>query len=114
MSPEKARTYIDTIIGYLAPRAYLAFGLSTNVREIETQDVDFNFFPNPATRAINFSSASEMRKIELYDINGRLVRSQQNVNSAYHSLDRNELSAGMYFARVYFDEGVLVKRVMFQ
>lgn len=114
MSPEKGRTYIDTIIGYLAPRAYLAFGLSTNVTEIEAQDVDFNFFPNPATSAINFSSASEMRTIELYDINGRLLVSQQNVNSLYYSLNRNELSSGIYFARVYFDEGVLVKRVMFQ
>lgn len=117
MSPEKARIYIDTIIGYLAPRAFLAFGLTgTDVQNISESDVDFIMYPNPSAGKVHFESDvnSPMHSIEIYDINGRLIFNNQNINTNSFQLQRNNWSGGMYFAKIRFQEGVLVKRIVFK
>nr|MBS0037218.1 T9SS type A sorting domain-containing protein [Saprospiraceae bacterium] len=118
MSAEKGRTYIDTIIGYLAPRAFLAFGLEldTEVRELDQSEVNFSFYPNPVSSLLNFKSDADkpMLKIEVYDANGRLVKNYNSINHHVFQFDVNFFATGMHFIKVHFDQGVLVKRVVFQ
>ncbi|MBK9993679.1 MAG: hypothetical protein IPP01_06780 [Saprospiraceae bacterium] len=54
MSPEKARKFIDTLIGYYAPRACLTLGLGcnlsryTNTVDLAPSEVGMEITPNPA------------------------------------------------------------------
>ncbi len=58
MSAEKGRTYTDSIIGYFAPRAYVALGLGnacfTASKDTAAGHPALEFFPNPTSGAVKF------------------------------------------------------------
>lgn len=112
-----ARTYIDTIIGYFAPRACVALGLPcsfVNTKEIKAIDLNLTVAPVPATDAVNFNTNSELiRSIFVYDINGRMVKSINNIDNTNYRLEREQLSNGIYFAELRFDEGFVKRKLVF-
>lgn len=114
MSAEKARTQIDTLIGYFAPRAYAQLNLSTvGTTDIDEQVVGLTANPNPANDYIQISAEQTINKIFVYDMSGKAVRIVTNVNSSNFDLQRSRIGSGMFIAQVYFDEGVVTKKVIF-
>ncbi len=116
MSAAKGRAYIDTIQGYLNPRIVCALqlgpcslvGIDENSEIAQGVDV----FPNPATDRVTFTSAnSAILSYEVYDINGRLVRTAQ-VNNSTSVMDRQDLKAGAYSVQLRFKEGNVVRKLM--
>lgn len=118
MSAEKAQTYIDTIIGYIVPRAFLAFDLdeTTQVNELSPTDVGFNLFPNPSAGTVYLTSSDQapMTGIEVFDLSGRLIYQNAGIGSHQYQINRGQLNTGMMFARIYFEEGVLMHRFAVQ
>jgi len=117
MSPEKGRTYLDSIIGYFAPRAFAALelGESTSVEEVlNNERVDLQISPNPATNRVRFRSGRNypMQDIEIYDLNGRLLRAQPGINAFQYDLLRKNLASGVYVAKVRFKEGVVSQKII--
>lgn len=112
-----ARAYIDTIIGYFAPRACLALALGCNFSEVKQIDgiaLGLSVSPVPAVDAINFTTKEEpMRSIYVYDLNGRLVKAITSINSNAYTLQRNALANGLYIAELRFDAGVVNKKIVF-
>ncbi|MEM8525131.1 MAG: T9SS type A sorting domain-containing protein [Bacteroidota bacterium] len=117
MSAEQARTHIDTVFAYFAPRAFAALDLAayTSTEELKQAEVGLVIAPNPATdEFILRSEASRpMLGVELYDLNGRLVQEHTFKNS-YFFIQRDNLPDGIYVARVRFEEGMVSKKVMFK
>ena len=64
----------------------------------------YMFYPNPAQDRLRlqYSPDVDPAKIELYDLQGRLVRSQ---GSAFESVDMGQLPTGTYTLRVIMDDG---------
>ena len=64
----------------------------------------FTYYPNPTHGQLHlrFSPDVTPTQIELYDMQGRLVRSQDN---AFETLDIGTLSAGTYTMHVTMDDG---------
>ena len=62
------------------------------------------FYPNPVKDQLlmQFSPDVQPDKVELYDLQGRLVRSQ---SKAFESIDMNQLPAGTYTLRVTLEDG---------
>ena len=118
MSPEKGRTYIDSIIVYLVPRAFVAFDLDvdTEVRDLNKADIDFTLYPNPSSGVFKLESEIDMPmlKIEIFDSNGRLIRSFDAGNFYQYQLNLENFAKGMYYARIHFDQGVLSERLIVQ
>lgn len=113
-----ARRYIDTIIGYFAPRACVALKLncwpaSTSVTDAQ---VNLKLAPNPATSEINITVADDkpVKSYAIFDISGRVIRNMNDVNSSFVSIRRENLQDGMYLIQLRFDEGVLTKKVIFE
>lgn len=113
------QAYADTIMRYFAPRACAVLGLSAdcalvNTKNLTTSQVGLSAQPNPAVD--NFILKSdvryEMQSIEIVDLAGRLCASYQNVNNTQFEVKRNGLSAGVYFARVMFKEGMVTQKVV--
>ena len=70
--------------------------------------------PVPATDAVNFNTNSELiRSIFVYDINGRMVKSINNIDNTNYRLEREQLSNGIYFAELRFDEGFVKRKLVF-
>ena len=119
MSATKARRYIDTIIGYFAPRAFAVLDLGTFVSTpdlLKAQEVGFQMMPNPMTHQSELQTNPDykMKRLTIYDINGRAVREVKQINSNHYTLERNALPQGVYYLQVGFDKGVITKSILIQ
>ncbi|MCW4469511.1 T9SS type A sorting domain-containing protein [Flavobacterium sp. MFBS3-15] len=70
------------------------------------RDYTIKVYPNPSDGIVNISAASEIKSFELYDVQGRLLQAGTNA-----SLDTSGRAAGMYFVRVFTEEGMKVEKV---
>ena len=115
-----AKTYIDTIVGYFAPRACVALGLNcdfnSSVKDLADANVNLKMSPNPATTDISITVSDEtpIRSYAVFDISGRMVRSYNNVNSSAVTLKRESLQNGLYLVKMQFQGGTLTKKVVFE
>lgn len=75
-----------------------------SVHDPEITFCPFSFYPNPVKEQllIQFSPDVQPKQIELYDLQGRLVRSQ---SKAFESIDMGQLPAGTYTLRVTLEDG---------
>jgi hypothetical protein len=64
----------------------------------------YMFYPNPAQDQLRlqYSPDVQPKQIELYDLQGRLVRTQ---SKAFESIDMSQLPAGTYTLRVTLEDG---------
>lgn len=114
-----ARRYIDTIIGYFAPRACVALELpcqyTVSVKDLDENDVNLSVSPNPAHGMMNISTNanSPMKGIEVVDMTGRVLYSDKNINRSFYELQGQNFLPGMYFVKISFDNGNLLKKVLF-
>ncbi len=62
------------------------------------------FYPNPVKDQLlmQFSPDVQPKQIELFDLQGRLVRTQ---SKAFESIDMSQLPAGTYTLRVTLEDG---------
>jgi len=79
----------------------VAYFSETGLNEMEQL---FKVFPNPAQDQLHlqYSPDVQPKQIELYDLQGRLVRSQGN---AFETFDLGKLPAGTYTLRVAMEDG---------
>ena len=115
-SGAKGRAYIDTIMGYMNPRIVCALGLGPcgpmGLAEHDPIAIGVSLAPNPAHDVVHITSTKEtIRMVDVYDINGRRVRSE-NVENKSFNLHRNGLKAGAYFVTLTFDQGNVTKKLM--
>ena len=118
MSPTKARTYMDTIMGYLNPRVICALQLGpcalVGIDENDPIALGVDVFPNPSVDQVTVtSSAATVEHYELFDVNGRLVRAF-NVNSDRFTIDRNGIESGVYLLQLHFEEGAVSRRLVLE
>jgi hypothetical protein len=76
---------------------------------------DFSVYPNPVTDVLNIigSGDSFISSVEIYDINGRLVKSSM-FNTVEAQLNTSDLSAGVYSVKISSDLGVSTKKIVKQ
>ena len=113
MSAEKARMNIDTIMGYYAPRAVAAMGLEVvSTKELEEQMVALTLAPNPVGNEVLLTSAPDypMQSVVLFDQNGQVLRTFNNLNNNYFFMSRGDLPNGMYIMQIGFEEGQSISK----
>ena len=69
----------------------------------ESELKDFVLYPNPAQDQLNINTSSIMKKITIYNLNGRIVYQTNNYNSSTISISLNDLSKGIYTISVETD-----------
>lgn len=114
--PVTAKAYIDTIIGYYAPRGCLGLGLAcgfVDTKEITEVEVGLSVAPVPAATSVQFTAEKEIRAILVFDMGGRVVRSFEGINAQTFTMQRNDLENGLYFAQVLFDKGFVKRKLVF-
>ena len=116
MSATKARTYIDTIMGYMNPRIVCALQLGpcslVGVEENSSIAAGVDVYPNPASDRFTVSSGNAtIQRFDIFDMNGRLVRTA-SVNAKQAVIAREGLRAGAYMVQLRFAEGTVVRKLM--
>ncbi len=89
----------------------------TNVEErISGIDANVSIYPNPATGLIHIESTGNIslpEKIELYDIEGRLIKSY-NTRSNSFGIDVSSLPKGFYTIRIQSEKGIIIKHFVIE
>ena len=123
MSQEKGTAYLDTILGYYGPRACVALDLpckslfaNVAVEEIELDTDLVSAFPNPtsATLTVRAEQQRTIDKINLYNVEGQLVQTYTNLVVTQKNIDVTNFNNGLHIMKVYFEDGVVTKKVMIQ
>lgn len=71
----------------------------------------FSVYPNPINDVLNIKTNSDMEKVELYDIQGRLL--QTHINKTLETtINMDRYLTGTYFIKIYTSAGVGVQKVM--
>jgi len=114
MSATKGRLYIDTIVGFLAPRMYLVINNPTLGID-ETNDIQYAVFPNPVLEnlTIQLSSNDDMIKnITIIDLYGKTVRVLKDINGSSYILNRGGMASGTYILNVTTNKGHFTHKVI--
>ncbi len=82
----------------------------TVVKTIKTKGL--GVYPNPANAMVTISANAPIGICEIYDMQGKLVRSFQNIQKSEFQLNTNVLNAGVYTVKVFADEVYTQKLVV--
>ena len=113
-SKTKSMKYVDSVMGYMAPRIAVTLGLVASVG-IEEANLGSNvtLAPNPAKNQLIIHNNWENRVLTgatLVDLNGRVVR-EFNVNGIHNVYELN-VPAGIYVVQMQFNDGVGSRKLM--
>jgi len=109
-----ALSYIDTIQQFINPRMVCALGLAecdlyptVGINEISAASALVNAFPNPANNLINLQAknAGSIRNWSMFDLTGRMVMTEQNINTNAVQINRGSLSSCLYLIRFETNKG---------
>jgi Secretion system C-terminal sorting domain len=74
-------------------------------------DESITVFPNPTNGNVNINSKFNIKSVELYDLQGRILETVLE-NSSSSTIDISERQKGIYFLKITTDEGSKVEKIM--
>lgn len=74
----------------------------------------FTLYPNPVTNIVNIANSDNMfvHKVEMYDLSGKLITTQNFNNKAEIQLNVETLTSGTYLLHIQTNEGIAVKKLV--
>ena len=118
MSIEKSTAYIDTIVNYFIPRCVVTLELpgGENFEFVGIDDLPelgISIAPNPSDDFINVVVEEEIiQDIEIFDLNGKLVKSFNNIKAHQYTLNNEDLSSGLYMLKIRTENHEIGEKVM--
>ncbi|MBL7812616.1 MAG: T9SS type A sorting domain-containing protein [Bacteroidetes bacterium] len=113
VSKARALRYLDTLVGYFAPRVAVCLGLQTSVSDNEAKlKYKVSLSPNPARNMLNIdnNSGHDLQSATITDINGKVVKTI--AISGAHSSVSLDLPAGMYLVQFRFPLGSSTQKLI--
>jgi len=117
MSAEKAKANIDAVMKYVIPRMAIKMGLLfiDNNEDLHHTLPEITVSPNPAYEFIHIQSQENViEKVEVYALNGELIKTLTQINSLEHMLERENLEAGIYVLQVHVNGFKVTEKIIFQ
>lgn len=116
-----ALAYIDTIQRYIHPRIVCALNLAecdeVGIETVVTENAHLMAFPNPAGNNVTLrvkAGAGRLQHIRVFDMTGKLMRTQPGMDSLSVQVERNGLPAGIYLVHVQTEKGSSSVRIVFE
>lgn len=79
----------------------------------KSSELIFSVFPNPATHNLTISHLSALiSKIQLVDVNGRVVNSLDFDGVSDAQVSISELKSGIYIVNIFSSEGIATKKIV--
>ena len=91
--------------------SWVASSASLNVNEVNNDNSRIVIYPNPTKNIVTISSSINIDSIEIIDISSKQLMTTK-VNTNETSVDISNLSAGIYFVKVYSAFGIKTEKVV--
>ena len=75
------------------------------------QDYSIKMYPNPSKGIVNIKGNFNIKTIEIFDIQGRLLQTNL-INEQTTTLDISNKSKGVYFIKFTSDKGIKVEKMI--
>jgi len=95
---------------------YAGINLPLRITNENKDEHGIQVFPNPTKDIIRIHNYSDIHigQINIYDISGRLLLSESNLQQPQNIIHLTPLHAGIYFIRIFTDKGVVNKKIIKQ
>lgn len=84
-------------------------GNVVGINEMENTSASVSLYPNPADNMINLQSSEEISSVQIFDMFGKNIANYE-VNGTQTQISVNNLSVGMYMAKIATENGSVVKK----
>ncbi len=92
--------------------------LITSLHEVSKEHIDWQLFPNPASGHFHIQLPDDHIlhgcAIEIFDMSGRSIYTQENVNNPHLRISTDNWQSGMYLVMLRNDEVKLFSRIVVQ
>ncbi|WP_299272057.1 LamG-like jellyroll fold domain-containing protein [uncultured Psychroserpens sp.] len=85
-----------------------------SVSDLDSNESDVSLIPNPTingTFRIKHLGNSEIEKVSIYDISGKLIKEETNITDGQR-FDISECTSGLYLIELKYTEGILTKKLI--
>jgi uncharacterized repeat protein (TIGR03803 family) len=109
---EGSYTVATTIDGCESERSSPKILVTTSIAEVLPK---VNLYPNPATQIINveiLGNTSGIARVELLDITGRLLESQEILTGSTCVFDLRKYRNGILLVKIIMDEEIIVRKIL--
>jgi hypothetical protein len=79
------------------------------IADVSEALLDLRMYPNPASDILHFTTAQPLDKLELYDLQGKLIILETRQTNM---LDITAVNPGLYLVKVYVGEMVVTRKVV--
>ena len=74
-------------------------------------DASISVYPNPTKGTVNINCNNNIKSVQLYDIQGRLLQTNL-INENQTTIDISNQSGGVYFLKIVSDKGIGVQKIV--
>lgn len=74
-------------------------------------DAAISIYPNPVKEVVTIRSASQIRSIQLYDVQGRLLQTMV-IDTNEYQFNLSERKTGIYFVKITSDNGSKIEKII--
>ncbi len=89
---------------------YFYKGVASNINKIQSSNIAVSIFPNPTTDQLNIIGISSIEKVEIYNLSGMFQAAYLNKST----IDISNLSEGIYFVKIYAENGISTQKFIKQ
>ena len=117
LNPAGARTYLDTIMAFVLPRAYAVMNLDALVGvEDLAVNVDLEVSPNPANGAFAIEVRDDVviERAEIFNASGQLLHSASFGGANRVRVEAEGLPAGIHVLFTHTSEGVATSKLVIE
>ena len=72
---------------------------------------DLTIFPNPTNGPLHIQANTNIEKVSVFDISGRLVKALE-IDKEEASLDINSLNNGIYFIKIWIGQNYISRKII--
>jgi len=83
-----------------------------SINNFITDDKSTTVYPNPSKKYVYVKSDKTINKIELFDMNGRKVIYQTNLNKLNTEFNIKYLNKSIYVLYIHTNDGIIVKKIV--
>jgi len=104
-----------TVMGWFIPAKVIAEINVGNVSipEITKEELRIKVYPNPTTGELRIANYElRVNNIEIFDVYGRKILSHTSLLSSAATINISHFPTGIYFVKIYTEQGVITKKVI--
>ncbi len=102
-----------TKAAYILSQSYKWFNGMVSIEEFDNNMIG-NLMPNPANTEVNIPLNNVNSNIEIIDVNGKVLITEQASNNNFLKVDVSTLASGIYFVRLKGSNNVNYKKLIIQ